>query len=485
MADGNPRLLEWLDKVLRNPGELGQGSVGAVLDRLEAGPAALRERVLADVLVAQMDGPMREMLGRARVYELPVPRGAVVEICEVGVAGLIERAVALGLLEESPGGEFRVPRVLPLEVVVNEELAARAARVLYRLWWEEAESSSEVQKLEIHRLAVEGKEEEIVSNVAYQTINNWRGKSRFREAVELGNTATTVTKNTNLLEEIAYSEQQLGNIERASQLYEEALEICPDIPEEKASLLHFVGMLKNQQGEILEAISLFERSLAITEQIGDVQGKAATLHELGKLKANQGDVEEAVALFQQSLAITEQIGEIQGKSATLHQLAILKVNQGDVEMAMAFYQQSLAIKEQVGDVQGKAATLHELAILKVSQGDVEGAIALFQQSLAITEQIGDVKGKAATLHELGKLKANQGDVEGAIALFQQSLAITEQIGNVKGKAATLAMMGQLLADKKGDSETATSYLQESLAILQRIGSPDARTVQNILNRISP
>ena len=73
----------------------------------------------------------------------------------------------------------------------------------------------------------------------------------------------------------------------------------------------------------------------------------------------------------------------------------------------------------------------------------------------------------------------------AIALYQQSLAIKEQIGDVQGKAATLEMMGQLLADKKGDSETAISHLQESLAILQRIGSPDARTVQNILNRISP
>lgn len=76
------------------------------------------------------------------------------------------------------------------------------------------------------------------------------------------------------------------------------------------------------------------------------------------------------------------------------------------------------------------------------------------------------------------------DVEGAIALYQQSLEMAEQIGDVQGKAATLAMLGQLLADEKGDSATAIVYLQESLDILQRIGSPDARTVQDILNRIT-
>ncbi|MEH2077998.1 MAG: hypothetical protein V7K57_26985 [Nostoc sp.] len=37
-----------------------------------------------------------------------------------------------------------------------------------------------------------------------------------------------------------------------------------------------------------EAIALFEKSLAITEQIGDVQGQAATLHNLGKLKDIRG-----------------------------------------------------------------------------------------------------------------------------------------------------------------------------------------------------
>lgn len=66
----------------------------------------------------------------------------------------------------------------------------------------------------------------------------------------------------------------------------------------------------------------------------------------------------------------------------------------------------------------------------------------------------------------------------------QTLEIREKAGNVQTEAHTLAMMGQLLADKKGDRETAIAYLQESLAILQRLGSPDARTVQNILNRIT-
>ena len=53
---------------------------------------------------------------------------------------------------------------------------------------------------------------------------------------------------------------------------------------------------------------------------------------------------------------------------------------------------------------------------------------------------------------------------------------------MQGKAATLAMLGDLLANN-GDFQTAISYLQESLTILQHLKSPDAATVQSLLEQV--
>ena len=386
LADGNPRLLEWLDKVLRHPVALGpglaaKGSVAAVLDRLEAEPAELREQVLAAVLLAQIDAPMREMLARAAVYELPVPRAAILEISEAGadrvaIEGLIARSVALGLLEQSADEGLRVPRVLGFDSAQPTAIVAQAAQVLYRLWWEVVESCSEVQGLEIHRLAVAGKEKEVTETIAKAISTQWLYGSRFRETVKLLEESLEVKQSGELLYRAASAYQNLGETLKASELFQ-------------------------------LAVNSFPENLESEERLG---AKAATLHQLASLKANQGDVEGAIALYQQSLEIEEQIDNVQGKAATLHQLAILKANQGDVEGAIALYQQSLEIQEKIGNVQGKAATLHCLAILKANQGDVEGAIALYQQSLDIQEKIGNVQGKAATLHCLAILKANQGDV---------------------------------------------------------------------------
>ncbi|MEH2149026.1 tetratricopeptide repeat protein [Nostoc sp.] len=481
LADGNPRLLEWLDKILQNK----TVDVATILNRLAADPVELREQVLAEALLQQIDTTMREMLSRGLVFELPVPKEALAAVCD-SIANLehyISRAVALGLLEVSHDEALRVPRILPVQIGSDGELHKQAAEVLYRLWWEEANTGIEEQRLEIHRLALLGKEEKKAANIATSLANSWWHQSRFREAVQLCKSTLEITEDYRVLKEMGYCESRVGEVDQALEHYQQALNLCPlEDKQEQAAIKHYLGMLKANSGEIEEAIALYQQVLAIDEQIGNVQGKAATLHQLGILKANSGEIEEAIALYQQSLAIEEQIGNVQGKAATLHQMGILKANRGEIEEAIALYQQSLALKEQIGDVQGKAATLHQLGILKANRGEIEEAIALYQQSLALNEQIGNVQTKAATLHEMGRLKANSGEIEEAIALYQQSLALNEQIGNVQGKAMTLWWLGHI-AEQQNNYNQALGYLQPALEILQRIQSPDAERLGQVVARV--
>ncbi|MEH2111637.1 tetratricopeptide repeat protein, partial [Nostoc sp.] len=354
LADGNPRLLEWLDKILQNT----TVDQKAILNQLAADPVELREQVLAKALLQQMDKTMREMLSRGLVFELPVPREALAAVCEniPNLEDYINRAVALGLLEVSHDQALRVPRILPVQLPSNgETLYKQAAEVLYRLWWEEVGTEIEEQKLEIHRLALLGKEEKKAADIASSLANSWSHQSRFREAVQLCKSTLEITEDYRVLKEIGYCESKIGEVDRALKHYQQALNLCPlEDKTEQSAIILYLGILKANSGEIEEAIALYQQSLAITEQIGDVQGKAATLHELGRLKANSGEIEEAIALYQQSLAITEQIGDVQSKAATLHELGRLKANSGEIEEAIALYQQSLAITEQIGNVQTKA-----------------------------------------------------------------------------------------------------------------------------------
>jgi len=525
LADGNPRLLEWLNKVLLD----ATVDRGVILQRLEGDPVELREQVLAETLLAQIDQTLEEMLQRGLVFELPVPREALAAVCK-SIPNLdkhIDRAVALGLLEVGPDQSLRVPRILPLKLPEdNESLYKQAAQVLYSLWWEEAETKTEEKLLEIHRLALSGKAEKIAIEIAKALTTQWLYTSRFRESIKTCQDTLKVVEDFSLLYRLASAEKQMGEVDNALEHYQKALNSCPlEDEKEKALIIHNLAVLKVFQGEHEEAITLFQLSLVLKERIGDfgsmpatlngmavlkanqgrieeavtlyqqslalneskdiadIQGKVATLQNLATLEAERGHIEEAITLFQQSLAITEGSGDVKTKAAILHNLAVLKANQGELEESIALYQKSLVLKEQIGDVQGKAATLQCLANLIAEQGQIEEAITLCQESLILQEKIGDIEGKAVTLHELGRLKAQQGQIEEATGLFNQSLDINERINNVYRKAMTLQWLGGLAAYAEEDFYTAVDYFQQSLEILQRLQSPEAENAKQMLTRL--
>ncbi|MFN4841647.1 MAG: tetratricopeptide repeat protein [Dolichospermum sp.] len=314
--------------------------VVAILNRLEVDAVELREQVLAEALLQQMDETMREMLSQGLVFELPVPREALTAVCEniPNLENYINRAVALGLLEVSPDQSLRVPRILPLKLsdltpltplpwegmgesnsplLAGEGLGERSekslyqqgAEVLYRLWWEEGKTQVEEERLEIHRLALLGKQGEIASTVGMAVTNNWINTSRFRDTLNLCKSTLKTVEDYRIFHQLARSEQELGEIEQAQQHYQQALELCPAREEtEKAAIIHNLAIIYANTGKIEEAIAHYQQSLEIEESIGNVQGKAATLAMLGQLLAyKKGDFVTALDYLQQSLEIFQRI----------------------------------------------------------------------------------------------------------------------------------------------------------------------------------
>ncbi|MFI2661912.1 CHAT domain-containing protein [Micromonospora carbonacea] len=142
-AAGNPRLLDWLDRIV------GDASldVDGLLTAIEAEADRFRrETVLADNLLDSQPVELRRMLARVDVVELPVPAATVHALHQHPDAGHhIRRAVELGLLEEGTDPETRQPRYYVSNVLhplvrplltddEYTEACAAAARSLYQLW---------------------------------------------------------------------------------------------------------------------------------------------------------------------------------------------------------------------------------------------------------------------------------------------------------------------------------------------------------------
>jgi tetratricopeptide (TPR) repeat protein len=133
---------------------------------------------------------------------------------------------------------------------------------------------------------------------------------------------------------------------------------CAELINEYTLALPQAALLLNQTGYYLyehaqyeQAKPLFERALAIYEQVlGPNHPHTATsLNNLAGLYQSQSDYEQAKPLFERALAITEQVlGPNHPDTAlSLNNLAGLYQSQSDYEQAKPLYERALAIREQV------------------------------------------------------------------------------------------------------------------------------------------
>ena len=471
LADGNPRLLEWLDKILQN----STVDKAAILNSLEVDSVELREQVLAEALLQQMDDGMREMLSRGLVFELPVPKEALTAVCDLpNLDKYIDRAVALGLLEVSPDQSLRVPRILPVELFDATSLFVQAAQVLYRLWWEKSDKRTEEQGLEIVRLGLLAGEQEIAVSVGESIAIDWMNSSRFVEVVQLCYQLLQKFVDYHILGTIARAEEVLGRVEDAVAYYQQALDLCPEADlENKATTLNNMALVIAKQGDIQEAITLWQQSLEISERIGNVGGKGAILNNIAQVIAQQGDISGALALWQQSLEIKERIGDVGAKAAILRNMAGVIAQQGHIQEAIALWQQSLEIYERIGDVGGKAATLNNMALVIAQRGDISRAITLWQQSLETYERIGDVRGKATTLGNLAYWAGETGDKARELDLNLQAASAFAQVRAYGDLVRVLGNLGV------ADESNGLVYLAQAIWLTLRIQAPLGNTIHLI------
>ncbi|NBE82216.1 CHAT domain-containing protein [Micromonospora rubida] len=142
-AAGNPRLLDWLNRIVDDPTLDIDGLLTAIENETDR---FRRETVLADNLLDSQPLELRRMLARINVVELPVPTATVHALHQhPDAARHIQRAVQLGLLEEGTDPETRQPRYYVSNVLhplvrplitddEHTEACAAAAQSLHRLW---------------------------------------------------------------------------------------------------------------------------------------------------------------------------------------------------------------------------------------------------------------------------------------------------------------------------------------------------------------
>ena len=255
-------------------------------------------------------------------------------------------------------------------------------------------------------------------------------------AKELGNKTleATIHNNTGLV----YDE--IGD-PRSIDEYKHAIELYGSEP--SAGLTDAVGNLGGWHllhGNYGEALTYYERVLAIDEQLKSKISITLDLQNIGLCLVGLGRSQEAISQLDRSISLAHEGGFVKEEADSRKAKASALLQLGRYTEALQQYNLAIQVYQQAG-LNGEAEfkqtlieALGDLGNLEIRLGDVASAEKDFRRAIDLAEEIKHPRGVTINLISLGDVQFRQKRFSEAAALYNQALSRAKSAED-KGNAA--------------------------------------------------
>ncbi|MEM6929100.1 MAG: tetratricopeptide repeat protein, partial [Myxococcota bacterium] len=166
-----------------------------------------------------------------------------------------------------------------------------------------------------------------------------------------------------------------GEYERGEALYQRQLDLLRGAPASRAysGTLGRYGHLKSRQGDHDAARRLFDRALAMADELGDVGLRAMWLGSLSRLADRLGALSEAVAYAEEAIRTVQIHGERNGLATWEGLLAAAHARVGRYALAEHHYERAIAAATATGRTMVRFKHRVGLAYIRIQQGRLDDA----------------------------------------------------------------------------------------------------------------
>lgn len=281
---------------------------------------------------------------------------------------------------------------------------------------------------------------------------------------------------------LGYVYGQLGESQKAVELYEQSLSIWRTLKshqQDKANTLYNLGGTYSFTGRVAEAITCYKEAIELRRLLDDKGGVAYALNNLGQVYTNVGEFQAALKSYQEALRLRIEIGDVEGQARSLSNISGVYFRLGEFQEALNYCKQALPLRRAAGDRKGEAVTLSNIGSNYRELGEPQRALEYYQQAVSLLRGTGDRVNEAALLDAIGQAHYDLGYYPKALEYQNQSLSIRQAINDRYGEGSSLANLGAASA-RMGNREKALDYFEQSLQLRRATGDRrgEAMTLQN-------
>jgi predicted ATPase/DNA-binding SARP family transcriptional activator len=218
-----------------------------------------------------------------------------------------------------------------------------------------------------------------------------------------------------------------------------------------------------------KATASLQRSLQIAHKFGLKDIEADAVDTQAVIALRQGEYHQAERLFQESLAIWRELGNIWWQAAELSCLTHVARSLSSLQEAKHFSEDALTMFRESGSQWGIAGALNARGTIARELGEYGRAEQCYQEALEISREIGYKYGIARASLGLGQVAFQLEDFDQAVEHCQMSLVTFTELGKRIEIPTVLTVLGNIHADQ-GEFIEAKKHFRDALEIASDIKS---------------
>ncbi|CAF1157433.1 unnamed protein product [Adineta steineri] len=265
---------------------------------------------------------------------------------------------------------------------------------------------------------------------------------------------------------------KLGKFDKAEQVYRTLFDQTND-KNEKALLFHQLGLVKRNQGDYNEALSLYKQTLEIYQEIqpSDDLNLATTYNNIGQVQNNMGNYDEALSCYGKSLEIYQKIlpEDHPSLATSYNNIGLVYKNMGDYRQAFSSHEKALEIEQKIlpSNHPSLATSYKNIGLVYKCMGEYSKALSSHEKALEIEQKTLPLNhpSLAISYNNIGLLHDNMGEYSKALSFYEQTLEIYQKIltSNHPDFAMCLNNIGSVYK-KMGEYAKALSFYEKTLDI---------------------
>lgn len=305
-----------------------------------------------------------------------------------------------------------------------------------------------------------------------------KAEAHFSESIAL----LKETRDPQELVSLVYALNGLGNLyghmgrlKDAETLIDAAINISREAGYYEGELesLNVRSSFYRHSGQVNKEYETLEKALSMAAQKNDLAQQALAHTSLGLCCEQRGDVNEARSHYEASLALNEAMPFKKGMGADHINLGFISCfYQGDFEAAEAHYRKSLAIYREIRDYHGVIMSLKFLGGLYKNRGDRGRALQYYDEAIQMCEQRGYAGEEQHIRYMVGLYTFTGGAVKDGLAMMEGSADYYREHQMLQECAETDLALARIYAFLTGDSEKAEKRASEASALFRKLNDAE-------------